>query len=272
MSIVGFVTSYWRIVRGNAVKRQLLRQPCGEHWEKESWARSLADPTAVYLECFRYFHQRLPEAVRAHRTYFHGVPGNRRGYGEDAFHVLWFLLLRAFKPADFLEIGVFRGQTLSLAALLARLGGWRCEVSGISPFTPAGDSVSRYREDVDYYEDTLRNFDHFELPRPRLLKALSTDPPALNHIQSRPWSAIYIDGNHDYAVASKDWAACAKAVQPGGVIVLDDAGLTTSFQPPVFATRGHPGPSRVAQEVDRAAFREILQVGHNRVFQRQPAG
>jgi hypothetical protein len=50
--------------------------------------------------------------------------------------------------------------------------------------------------------------------------------------------------------------------------VLDDAGRTTSFQPPAFATAGHPGPSRVAYEMNPLQFRPILQVGHNLVFQK----
>ena len=79
---------------------------------------------------------------------------------------------------------------------------------------------------------------------------------------------IYIDGNHDYPVARADWELCAAQLSPGGIIVLDDAGLGTAFRPPAFATGGHPGPSRLAQEIDRRAFAEILQVGHNRVFQK----
>ncbi|MFZ4600498.1 MAG: class I SAM-dependent methyltransferase, partial [Terrimicrobiaceae bacterium] len=87
-------------------------------------------------------------------------------------------------------------------------------------------------------------------------------------ISSHPWDAIYIDGNHDYEVAKKDWKHCAANVKIGGIIVLDDSGLSTSFRPPAFATAGHPGPSKLATEIDPRAFREILQVGHNRVFQR----
>jgi hypothetical protein len=45
--------------------------------------------------------------------------------------------------------------------------------------------------------------------------------------------------------------------------------LSTLYRPPSFATSGHPGPSRIADEIDRNNFREILQVGHNRVFQRK---
>ncbi|HEY5298463.1 MAG TPA: class I SAM-dependent methyltransferase [Verrucomicrobiae bacterium] len=181
---------------------------------------------------------------------------------------MWFLLFREFQPESFLEIGVFRGQTLSLAALLARHFQLNCFIQGISPFSPAGDTVSKYRRDVEYYYDTLKNFVHFNLPPPALLKAFSTDDSAKKVVASRAWSFIYIDGNHDYEIARADWELCAAHLQPGGLIVLDDSGLTTKYAPPIFATAGHPGPSRLAQEFDRQKFREILQVGHNRVFQK----
>ena len=57
------------------------------------------------------------------------------------------------------------------------------------------------------------------------------------------------------------------AIKPGGIIILDDSGLSTSYRPPAFATGGHPGPSRLASGIDPGQFQEILQVGHNRVFQ-----
>jgi predicted O-methyltransferase YrrM len=143
-----------------------------------------------------------------------------------------------------------------------------CLVQGISPFSSAGDAVSQYRRDVDYHDDTLKNFARFNLSPPALLKAFSTDDSAKKLIASRAWSFIYIDGNHDYEIAHADWELCAAHLRPGGLIVLDDSGLTTKYAPPIFATGGHPGPSRLAQEIDRTRFREILQVGHNRVFQK----
>jgi hypothetical protein len=180
---------------------------------------------------------------------------------------MWFLLLNEFKPAQFLEIGVFRGQVISLVALWSKLTGHPCEVCGISPFSSAGDRVSSYAE-LDYYCDTLANFDAFGLSHPRLLKACSTDPEALNWIASREWDMVYIDGSHEFEIVCRDWETCSRHVKPGGIIVLDDAGLSTTYQPPIIASGGHPGPSQVAREIDHNEFREILQVGHNRVFQR----
>lgn len=266
MSIKGFLKSHWiRFVR-NRCRRRALANPHPQPVFRGTWPESLAQPTAYYFRAFEAFHRLLPAELRAHRAYFHDDPRNRRGYGEDAFHTLWYVLMREFQPETYLEIGIFRGQTISLAALCARLEGFPCRVFGISPFSSAGDSVSSYRQDIDYYTDTLANFDRFQLPHPTLLRAFSTDPQAVELIRSQPWDMIYIDGNHDYEVVRQDWEVCSRALRPGGVIVLDDAGLSSPYQPPIFATRGHPGPSRIAQEIDPAQFQEILQVGHNRAF------
>ena len=231
----------------------------------DDFTSSLTNPGAYYGRAYRSFHRDLPEPLKNHRLYF---TKDGRGFGEDAFHVMWRLLFNRFRPTSFLEIGVYRGQTLSLASLLSQLAEFPCEVHGISPFSAVGDSVSEYEGSLDYLPDVLSHFDHFSLPHPMLLKAYSTDPTAVSLITSRKWDCIYIDGNHDYEVVASDWKLCADNVRPGGCIVLDDSGLSTAYQPPRFATGGHPGPSKVASEIDRNAFTEILQVGHNRVFQR----
>jgi predicted O-methyltransferase YrrM len=184
---------------------------------------------------------------------------------------MWSLIVREIRPEQFLEIGVYRGQVISLVSLLQQALNVQGSVTGISPFLPAGDSVSQYRPDIDYKADTLRNFERFSLPKPALIEAYSTDPVAAERVRSRLWDLIYIDGNHDEDVVRADWKLCAEQIRPGGMIVLDDSGLSTSYKPPAFATRGHPGPSRVAAELDRRAFQEVLQVGHNRVFQKLPA-
>jgi hypothetical protein len=267
MKIIRSIKGRYHGWRQRAAQRRALAgfsAPAAEITRAE-WDESLKDPTAFYLRCFHYFHARLPEPLRGHRAYFET---GGRGFGEKSFHVMWFLLFREFSPKSFLEIGVFRGQTMSLAGLLARHFQLDCVTQGISPFSPAGDAVSKYRRDVDYYDDTLNNCAHFSLPAPALLKAYSTDEAARKLVAARDWSFIYIDGNHDYEVARADWDLCAAHLQPGGLIVLDDSGLTTRYAPPIFATGGHPGPSRLAQEIDRTRFREILQVGHNRVFQK----
>ncbi|MFM7183115.1 MAG: class I SAM-dependent methyltransferase [Verrucomicrobiales bacterium] len=265
MNPLKYAKAIWLARKSERAKRAALScdRPAGV--ETEDFEASLIDPTGFYIRAFQDYHRVLPVQLREHREYFKAA---RRGFGEDAFHTMWWHLVRRFKPADFLEIGVYRGQTLSLVALIAQIESIGCSVYGISPFSSAGDSVSRYAPEVDYFQDTLSNFRHFGLPAPSLIKAFSTDEDALALMRSRSWDCIYIDGNHDYDVVKNDWETCAAAVKPGGLIVLDDSGLSTRYQPPAFATAGHPGPSRLAREISPDHFREILQVGHNRVFQR----
>lgn len=236
-----------------------------DRFKKSSWEESLSNPTEFYKDCVGFFYSGLPQSFKKHRFYF---SKKGRGFGEDAFHVMWWIIFKELRPENFLEIGVYRGQTLSLASLLQKHFSIQGSVTGISPFQSVGDTVSTYRGDVDYLNDTVVNFKKFDLPTPTLVKAYSTDKEALAKISSQSWDAIYIDGNHDYLVAKRDWEVCSENLKIGGVVILDDSALTTNFSPPSFATGGHPGPSKLAQEIDASKFTEILQVGHNRVYQR----
>ncbi|MGN6804087.1 MAG: class I SAM-dependent methyltransferase [Ginsengibacter sp.] len=220
-------------------------------------------------EKYKYFHHYFwnlsPTWLLEHRKYF---SQQKRGFGEDAFHAMWYVLFKEFHPVNILEIGIYRGQTLSLFALLGNNLNYEQNINGISPFTSAGDNVSKYLEELNYYEDVVENFRYFNLKLPILHKGYSTDTAMKKVIQSGKWDLIYIDGNHDYEVAKQDFDLCSGSLVKGGLLVLDDSSLYTDFRPPSYATAGHPGPSQVASEIDDSLFKEILAVGHNRVFKK----
>ncbi len=213
-----------------------------------------------------HFYNLCPSKVRDHRMYY---KQGRRGFGEDALHAMWFTLLREFNPQQCLEIGVYRGQVVSLWALIANDLAFPISVHGISPFTPAGDEVSVYMDKIDYFEDTLQHHNHFELHEPTLVRAYSTDPVALAHIRSRRWNLIYIDGNHDYEVALADYEICKDNLADDGLLVMDDSSVYTDFQPPRFSFAGHPGPSQVVKERAMRELQFIGGVGHNNVFMKK---
>jgi cephalosporin hydroxylase len=217
----------------------------------------------LYTYMHHYFHNLCLPDVRGHRLYYQQ---ERRGFGEDAFHAMWFTLIREWRPKQCLEIGVYRGQVISLWALIARNLGFPCDAHGISPFSSVGDEVSVYMRNIDFLEDTLIHHRHFGLPEPTLIRAFSTDLVALEHIRSHRWDLIYIDGNHDYEVALADYEVCKENLADGGLLVMDDSSLYTDFQPPRFSFAGHPGPSRVVQERAMKELRFIGGVGHNNVF------
>lgn len=221
---------------------------------------------AMHEYAHHYFSWICPQKIKDHRSYF---KQNSRGFGEDAFHSMWWMLLREYHPRHCLEIGVYRGQVISLWALIARELGFPCETHGISPFSPIGDSVSVYLRDVDYMVDTLDSFRHFSLPLPVLIKALSADTVSVSHIKSRAWDLIYIDGSHEFETVLDDYRVCYSNLRSGGLLVLDDSSLDTDFNPPAFSFAGHPGPSRVIKEYVMKEMRFLGAVGHNNVFQKK---
>lgn len=224
-----------------------------------------SDPNNLYRYFNQYFFYRCPQIIRDHRAYF---SQNDRGFGENAMHAMWWLLLLHHQPQQCLEIGVYRGQVLSLWALVAKYLHYSCTVYGISPFTNQGDSVSSYMQDIDYYSDVLANFDHFQLPSPILVKHLSADATAIEQISSKLWDLIYIDGSHEYDIVLADYQICQRYLRAGGILVLDDAALFTTYQPPLFAFAGHPGPSRVAVDYAMKEMQFLGGVGHNLIFEK----
>src|SRR6266480_6719652 len=67
--------------------------------------------TDSYFATDYHFHHFLPQVFVNHRHYFEQ---ESRGFGEAAFHSMWYVLFEKFKPENALEIGVYRGQTITL--------------------------------------------------------------------------------------------------------------------------------------------------------------
>ncbi len=226
-------------------------------------AKLYQDRNAMHSYMHHHFRHICPLSVKQHRKYF---KENKRGFGEDAFHSMWYCLFKELKPVKCLEIGVYRGQAISLWALLSRLFNYDCNIHGISPFTQAGDEVSKYLTNVDYESDTIKNHKQFNLPTPGLLKAFSTEEEAKFLINSKKWDLIYIDGSHDYEVALSDYECCKNALSEKGILVIDDSSLYTDYVPPSFSFAGHPGPSRIVNELAMKELYFVGAVGHNNIF------
>jgi len=233
----------------------------------QNFDNSLLNTRKYYLQCFKYFNKYSNHIIKEHRLYF---SQNKRGYGEDAFHVMWELLFNRFKFSNFLEIGVYRGQTISLISLLASIHHRSIDVYGLSPFNESGDEVSNYIK-INFLEDTLNNFSHFKLRKPHLIKQYSTDNEAHTFVKNTLWDCVYIDGSHDYDVVKQDWEIASKSVKVGGIIVFDDSSLYLNYSNPFMSFKGHEGPSKFVENLKLNGlnnFKEILIVGHNRVFQK----
>ncbi|MGA3006264.1 MAG: class I SAM-dependent methyltransferase [Opitutaceae bacterium] len=227
--------------------------------------------------------------LAGHRAY---VDRHKLGFGDAAFHAMWQQLLATacerFGRVDALEIGVFKGQVVSLWALLARAHGWSVRVHGVTPFE--GQPLSgakwwralrtrlspRFRERVhsgdfypadDYEEIVRKHFGHHELDfnAVRWVRGYSNDPAVLATLRNDRFHVIYIDGGHTYEAASADVANFAPKIAPGGWLVMDDA----SFDLPGTAFwKGYESVARACRLLPGLGFTNILNVGHNRIFEK----
>lgn len=227
-------------------------------------AARFPDPNTLYRFLHHYYRYKAPAELRRHREYF-----RTRGFGEDAFHAMWYLLFREVQPKVCLEIGVYRGQVITLWGLLGRMFGYEPAVYAVSPFSSAADGVSRYSQTIDYYEDVIANNAVFDLPAPHLVRALSTDAAASAFISSRAFDLAYIDGSHDFDVVLSDYRQCVRSLSPDGLLVLDDAARGSAYRPPAFAFAGHEGPSRVSRDFAQREQELIARAGHNHVFRKR---
>lgn len=220
------------------------------------------------------------------------IEDNKLGFGDAAFHTMWKLLLeesaRRFGTVRCLEIGVFKGQVISLWALLARALSLDVHISALSPLAGQPSSRSRlvhalryrldrrYRERVvngDFYDDsdyaaTVRGlFTHFGLDfdRVELHRAYSTDPAALERLTDATFHIVYVDGDHTYEGSLHDFKTFGPKVMPGGWLIADDAGARL---PGTAFWKGHEAVSRAAEVLPALGFKNVLNISHNRIFER----
>jgi hypothetical protein len=208
----------------------------------------------------------LPKLLKLHRRYFSRFG---RGYGEEIFHLMWLELFYKYKPRKILEIGVYRGQTISLFSLLCEkmLNSSNFQVHGLSPFSNLGDSVSNYPE-LNYLKDCLKNLKFFQCRNVFLHQLLSTEPEAINLIRNGSWDIIYIDGSHEFDIVKQDFENALIGLSEDGLIVLDDSSLYLSHPNDTGRFWGHPGPSRIAKEFASSKLRHVASVGHNNVYKK----
>jgi GT2 family glycosyltransferase len=221
----------------------------------------------------------IPE-LRAHRDY---VEANNWGFGDRSFHMMWLLLLdkiKAERPrVDALEIGVYKGQILSLWHLIGRLLQVEVRSIGISPLrgskasNPANTRVAQlqrvesYYPDRDYRDDVHQIFRDFGLDPSKLslIRGLSQEARVRNRVARRRFDIVYIDGDHRWSFARRDIVNYQDLVRDAGFLVIDDAGC---YLPGFLFWKGLPSVTKALSAVDRALFRNVFNVGPNRIYQK----
>jgi len=240
------------------------------------------------------FHEHTDSVqfLKAHRDW---VEKNSWGFGDRAFHYMWYLILRddvLRRPEPkLLEIGVYKGQIISLWALIASQTQSSAAITAVSPFESTKPWFARnrilhrmaqmmfkgYRDDVrsanlyeveNYLDCVHRIFRQFAMSEANIsfVRGYSQEPHVYQQFSDRRFDVIYIDGGHRYEQVAQDLALYSQRVAPGGYLVLDDASCN---QPGSKFWKGHESVSRAADDWRGPSFANVLNVGHNRVNKRK---
>lgn len=206
-----------------------------------------------------------------HRTH---IETNNLGYGEKPFHVIWREIIK-LQPQNFkfLEIGVYKGQVLSLVKHLSDLSDKNCEFYGVTPLSNAGDKYSKKYDNVDYKKVIDGLFKHFNLEfdvDTNIINGSSIDESIKKQIRSLGvFDIVYIDGCHNYDCVVSDILLMKEITRVNSYLIMDDA----SCYKPIKRIGAHLGHSDVCDairdyiETDEC-FEEVICVGHNRVFKK----
>lgn len=197
------------------------------------------------------------------------------GYGNRAFHWMWNILVQhAPDNFKFLEIGVFKGQTISLVSLLNKTYNKNGTIYGITPLSTSGDKYATH-PDIDYEEAIMTIYGRFGLDGEdlQILQGYSNDEVIIEQTkQIGPFDLVYVDGCHDYDVVVSDLKHYGDMVKLNGYLVVDDASNTLNIPDNLIRLnwRGLPDVTKATNDVllNNPNFKEVFAVGHNRIFKR----
>jgi hypothetical protein len=207
------------------------------------------------------------------KSYRDWIEANAFGFGERCFLWMWKRIIDQM-PDDFtfLEIGVFRGQILSIVEYLATKSGKSVDRWGVTPLDSSdGHWESNYPHDIAKLHNT------FSIPHDwNLIKGSSTDPGIIELVKSLDrddyFDILYIDGGHAYDVVKSDVEHYAPLVKSGGYLVIDDCNNQLDMPDGYF--RGIESVSKAVDEVfppftQNDDWEYIGSVVHNRILRRR---
>lgn len=225
------------------------------------------DLNEVYSDFLNQYYE--DSLLVNHRTY---IENNKLGFGEKPFHIIWRELVK--NQSDnfkFLEIGVYKGQVLSLVKLLSDTYKKNVELYGVTPLDSLGDKFSSY--DKTNYQSVIENlFKTFNLEfstDKNIIIGDSTTQPVKDKIKDLGiFDLIYIDGCHNYDCVVSDINLMKEISKKDTIVVFDDSSCYKNLSNDKF--KGHIDVCNAIKDLleNDPNFVEILCVGHNRVFKK----
>lgn len=226
-----------------------------------------------------------------HRVF---IENNQLGFGDRAFHYMWYLLLQNLKgeivnrKINLLEIGVFKGQVISLWSIISQRFNINTSIYAISPLKgnprPNNEFIykvkmllsrkfrklhasANFYENENYFQIIEQLFKEFDLDINTIEfnKGFSTDSEIIDKLQSKKFDLVYIDGDHTYDGVVADLNNYTPLIAQNGYLVMDDASNNI---PGTKFWKGHQDVANACEIIPSLGFKNIFNIGHNRVYQK----
>ena len=139
------------------------------------------DTEECNMEYYNYFLKKSQEIAFLNNHYF---SVKDIAYGELAFRYMWLLILNQVKQnSNLLEIGVYKGSTLSLMRIISDFLNKSFNVYGLTPLNSTGDKFSNYFDHNYLYEiKRVHSFFNINFDESSLIVGLSTDEQSKNQV------------------------------------------------------------------------------------------
>jgi len=209
--------------------------------------------------------------LREHRDF---VEQHVYGFGERAFHYLWYLLVLSLDSTfKFLEIGVYKGQVLSLIKLISLHLDKEAFIYGVTRLDSFAGETGIFPDHPkeNYRQHILDLYQHFglEFDDSQLIVGDSTNEEIIAKAKMiGPYDIVYVDGCHEYKYVKLDLEYYGEMVKIGGYLVVDDS--SNNLDMPYGYFTGIQDVSNAVRDIIEPSLQweHKLAIMHLRVFKR----
>ncbi len=188
------------------------------------------------------------------------------GHGHRSLQYLWKLLVDEMPESfSFLEIGVYKGQILSLIQMLADMSAKKPKIVGVTPLFDA--PFANYNRGP-FIENIYRQF-QLIMSNTIILDGLSQDSKISSTVSDMaPFDMVYIDGDHSYEATVFDIKNYGNMIKKGGFLIVDDCNDYKNIPEGIF--KGIIEVSNAVKDTVEKdpRFKEVLTCMHVRVWQK----
>jgi cephalosporin hydroxylase len=208
--------------------------------------------------------------LKAHRDFIEEYykRGIIYGHGDRCLQYMWKLIVDTLPNSFmFLEIGVYKGQILSLMQIIADKTGKEAKIVGV---TPLFDKPFANYNRLPYIERIYKKF-NASMENTLILDGLSQDPKIIEKVYEQGlYDAVYVDGDHSYKSTVEDIENFSKCLKVGGYMIVDDASNYKNIPPSVRDFKGLVDVSNAVRDTleNNSSYEELMTCMHVRIFRK----